>query len=160
MNKIEFIAHFRHQCWCSYQLGARQPFNPVINADQLESLMDGVEYQLAHPDTTPEENHGNWMKMKIKQGWVYGPVKDFDKKTHPDLLPYKDLPEIERLKDQMDILAHRKALELFEQINNSDKIREVLNLLGGPVMSYAPSMVIKEYGDRIREATKMLMEIK
>jgi len=52
------------------------------------------------------------MKMKASQGWVLGPVKDFEKKTHPDMIPYEDLPEVERKKDDMDIMAHDRAVAI------------------------------------------------
>jgi len=116
MNKINFIAAIRHIGWVTYQIAADQEYNEEINDDQLESLLDGVEYQLNYPDKTPEENHENWLEMKYDQGWEYGPVKDFDKKTHPDLVPYDDLPEIEKRKDLADMTSHRMALALWDSL--------------------------------------------
>ena len=112
--QVFFIAEIRHLAWCCYQLGAGQSFNPVPNADQLESLTNGIEFMLLYPDTTPKENHDNWMKMKISQGWKYGPEKSFQLLTHPHLVPFDELPEVERNKDAMDIMAHNKALDLFK----------------------------------------------
>jgi len=112
-DKIEFIAAFRHFAWCCYQMGAGQEFNEVINQDQLESLKQGVEYALKNPGMSAEENHENWMKMKESQGWNYGPVKDFEKKTHPDMIPYDNLPEVEKRKDDMDIMAQDFAVNLW-----------------------------------------------
>jgi len=43
-------------------------------------------------------------------------VKDFDKKTHPDLVPYDDLPEIEKRKDLADMTSHRMALALWDSL--------------------------------------------
>jgi len=38
------------------------------------------------------------------EGWVYGPPpKDTDKRTHPLLIPYSELPEIEKEKDRRTI---------------------------------------------------------
>lgn len=64
-----------------------------------ESVVDGVRYHLANPDAGPSGSHENWLKFKLADGWVYGPVKDFEKKTHPCLLPYDQLPEAQRIKD-------------------------------------------------------------
>jgi len=116
MNKINFIAAIRHIGWVTYQIAADQEYNEEINDDQLESLLDGVEFQLNYPDKTPEENHENWLEMKYDQGWEYGPVKDFDKKTHPDIVPYDDLPEIEKRKDLADMASHRMALALWDSL--------------------------------------------
>ena len=116
MNEVEFIAAVRHIGWITYQIAAEQPYNEEINDDQHKSLIDGVIFVLENPNITPEENHENWMRMKFEQGWKYGDVKDFDKKTHPDLVPYEALPNIEKRKDTADNVSHRLALELWNRI--------------------------------------------
>lgn len=55
--------------------------------------------------------HNAWMQEKLAQGWKYGPVKDFEKKTHPDLIPYEDLPEDKKELDRMYIRDFLKILE-------------------------------------------------
>lgn len=118
MNKIDFIANVRHIGWVTYQVAAGQPYNKEINNDQLESLRNGIAFMLDNPKVTPEENHENWMRMKVKQGWVYGKVKDFDKKTHPDLVPFGDLPIIEKKKDIADIVSHNLAVDLWNKLES------------------------------------------
>ena len=117
MNKIDFIANVRHIAWVSYQIAAEQPYNEKINEDQLESLTDGVTFMLMHPYLSPRENHDNWMQMKTSQGWVYGDVKNLGKKTHPNLVPFDKLSEIEKRKDVADILAHQAAIKLWNSIH-------------------------------------------
>jgi hypothetical protein len=102
--------------WICYQIAAEQPYNYPLTKDQFDSLMDGVKFALENPNMKPEENHDNWMKMKLSQGWKYGDIKDLKKKTHPDLVPYEDLPEIEKRKDSMDKLINKLANELWEMI--------------------------------------------
>lgn len=116
MDKIDFIAKIRHLVWIGFQMGANQPFNAHINEDQLESLKDGVRFALENPNMTAEQNHDNWAKMKWKQGWVYGEVKDFEKKTHPDLISYNMLPLVEKRKDSMDKLINNLARELWVKL--------------------------------------------
>lgn len=48
---------------------------------------------------SPEELHGSWMQAYFEMGWVYGAKHNADKKTHPDLVPYADLGQLERDKD-------------------------------------------------------------
>ena len=48
---------------------------------------------------SPEELHGSWMQSYYAMGWVYGDTYDRDAKTHPDLVPYADLGQLERDKD-------------------------------------------------------------
>lgn len=40
-----------------------------------------------------ENNHENWALQRIKEGWSYGIERNDEAKTHPDLVPYEDLPE-------------------------------------------------------------------
>ena len=48
---------------------------------------------------SPEELHGSWMQAYFAMGWVYGPTYSREQKTHPDLVPYADLGQLERDKD-------------------------------------------------------------
>lgn len=40
--------------------------------------------------------HEVWAEGRIKEGWVYGEVRDDEKKTTPCLVPYEELSEIEK----------------------------------------------------------------
>lgn len=44
--------------------------------------------------------HEVWAKGRIDQGWTYAPVRDDDRKTHPCLVPYEELPEEEKEYDR------------------------------------------------------------
>jgi hypothetical protein len=48
---------------------------------------------------SPEELHGSWMQSYFSMGWVYGEEYNREKKTHPDLVSYADLEQLERDKD-------------------------------------------------------------
>lgn len=48
---------------------------------------------------SPEELHGSWMQAYFAMGWVYGAEYNRENKTHPDLVPYADLGQLERDKD-------------------------------------------------------------
>lgn len=63
------------------------------------STIAGVRFALKNPGVTPEETHEAWLKDKQAQGFVYGPDKDLEKKTHPCFLPYGELPAAQRYKD-------------------------------------------------------------
>ncbi len=55
-------------------------------SDELKELIE----QLA------ENTHKVWASERIKEGWIYGEKRDDDKKTHPCLLPYDEIPESEK----------------------------------------------------------------
>lgn len=74
---------------------------------QKESAINGVKFQRANPNATPEHSHINWLAEKIENGWVYGPEKDIEKKEHPCILPYEDLPEEQRIKDHLFLAVTR-----------------------------------------------------
>jgi hypothetical protein len=116
MGRAEFIAKIRHIAWISYQIAAGQPYNVEINEDQMNSLLDGIKYLDQDLEATAETNHVNWMMMKREQGWKCGRVKDFEAKTHPDLVPYDQLPEIEKRKDKSDMIVHTEADRLWREI--------------------------------------------
>jgi hypothetical protein len=66
---------------------------------QRDSAIKGVEFRLTNPGAPESAQHDAWMADKIADGWVYGEVKDADAKTHPCLVPFEQLPPMQRLKD-------------------------------------------------------------
>jgi hypothetical protein len=72
-----------------------------MNDEILRGNINGVKKVLDNPNITPEELHNNWVKQRTKDGWVYGEVKDQEKKTHPDLVPYDKLPYEQKIKDKV-----------------------------------------------------------
>ncbi len=47
-----------------------------------------------------ENAHEVWAAGRISEGWKYGPRRDDELKTHPDLVPYAELPESEKRYDR------------------------------------------------------------
>ncbi|MEL6569436.1 MAG: RyR domain-containing protein [Pseudomonadota bacterium] len=66
-----------------------------------ESTLESVDFVLAHPNADDLKQHDQWMEQKRRDGWVYGDVKDEKKKTHPMLVPFEKLPEMEKRKDAL-----------------------------------------------------------
>lgn len=66
---------------------------------QTESAVEGVEKAI--DGATPEDLHESWCAFKYADGWVYGDVKDAYAKTHPCLVAYAELPEDQRIKDDL-----------------------------------------------------------
>lgn len=44
--------------------------------------------------------HEVWSKNRMDEGWTYGPVRNDEKKETPCLVPYEELPEIEKAYDR------------------------------------------------------------
>lgn len=47
-----------------------------------------------------ENAHEIWAKARTEQGWSYGPERNDQKKETPDMVPYCNLPESEKLYDR------------------------------------------------------------
>ena len=83
---------------------------------QQTSYINGVEGVLQ--GNTPEQSHESWLKEKEENGWKYGPVKDPEKKEHPCMVPYDQLPEEQKIKDDIfvgvvTVMAMAKTLGLI-----------------------------------------------
>lgn len=97
---VEEIAKVCHEANRALQSVLGEEVSPSWTdapAYMQESILEGVAKALN--GYTPEELHESWRNFKLADGWVYGETKDAEKKTHPCLLPYEDLPETQKLKD-------------------------------------------------------------
>ena len=57
-----------------------------------------------------QNNHDLWAQKRISEGWTYGPNRDDAKKTHPDLVPYAELPESEKEYDRVSAMEAIKTI--------------------------------------------------
>jgi len=65
---------------------------------------------LALTERIAENVHENWSQSRLAEGWTYGPVRDDGKKTTPCLVPYAQLPEIEKEYDRKTALQTLKLI--------------------------------------------------
>ena len=54
--------------------------------------------------------HEVWAETRIAQGWTYGEKRDDEKKTHPCLIAYEELPEEEKEYDRNTCLGTLKLI--------------------------------------------------
>lgn len=47
-----------------------------------------------------ENVHDVWAKTRMDQGWTYGHERNDAEKKHPCLIPYDQLPEVEKVYDR------------------------------------------------------------
>lgn len=66
---------------------------------QRDSAIKGVQFAIDNPDAPDSAQHDAWMADKIAQGWEWGSEKDADRKTHPCLVPFDQLPPEQQAKD-------------------------------------------------------------
>ena len=98
---IAIICHEANKAYCEF-IGDHSQKN-WCDAEQWQrdSAIKGVEFRLDNPNARDDAQHNSWMKEKIDQGWVYGPIKDAEKKTHPCLVPFNSLPVEQQIKDRL-----------------------------------------------------------
>jgi hypothetical protein len=68
---------------------------------QRESAVKGVQFALANPNAPASAQHDAWMADKIAQGWEWGAEKDSERKTHPCLVSFEQLPPEQQAKDHL-----------------------------------------------------------
>jgi len=101
---------------------AGAPIVPALWADREEpfraQFRDVLERQCGEQRSrSPEELHGSWMQAYFAMGWVYGPERNVEKKTHPDLVPYADLGQLERDKDAVFVALCEIARQWIYEID-------------------------------------------
>ena len=57
-----------------------------------------------------ENVHENWAAGRILDGWVYGEIKDSEKKTTPCLVPYSELSDSEKEYDRITAIETLKLI--------------------------------------------------
>lgn len=98
---IAQVCHDANRAFCRTQGDFSQSEWNFADQWQRDSAIRGVAYALANPENTPEDQHNAWAKDKYADGWKYGPEKDAEKKTHPCLVKYAELPPAQRVKDAL-----------------------------------------------------------
>ena len=57
-----------------------------------------------------EKVHNRWAERRLQEGWSFGPERDDHLKTTPNLVPYGELPEVEKNYDRATALTTLKSL--------------------------------------------------
>lgn len=100
------------QAWFVYEAGrlaaiaAGAPIVPDVWEGRDEAFRsqfrEVIERQCSDARfTTPEDCHDAWMQAYLIMGWRYGETYNTEEKTHPDLVPYDQLEQKERDKDEV-----------------------------------------------------------
>ena len=78
---------------------------PMDTSDvQLPEELNGLIEQMA------ENVHEVWAQSRLSQGWSYGEERNDALKHHPCLIPYEDLPEVEKAYDRDTALGTLKLI--------------------------------------------------
>jgi hypothetical protein len=104
MTLTERRAEFVYDAARIAAIAAKAPVIPAPWAEREEpfkvQFLEVIERQCGpNRSESPEELHGSWVQAYIAMGWQYGEKYDREAKTHPDMVPYAKLGQLERDKD-------------------------------------------------------------
>lgn len=77
-----------------------------INTEQVEFPEELKELT----ELLAKNVHEIWAQNRINDGWTYGRERNDEKKTHPCLIPYEDLPEEEKKYDRSTMMETVKVI--------------------------------------------------
>ncbi len=101
----------------------------ILRPDKAEKNINNNEMEAYHPqpidlsDVELEKDlteliepmaknvHEVWAKSRIGQGWTYGEKRNDELKLHPCLIPYEDLPEVEKDYDRNTAIGTLKLIK-------------------------------------------------
>lgn len=122
IRDIARLCHELNRMYCEVLGDYSQPIWSFAPDWQVESTIQGVMFYLLHPSATAADGHEQWVQHKRAEGWTYGPAKDVERKHHPCLVPFCQLPEAEQRKDR-----------LFKGVVNAFQSSDGLVLLNDPL---------------------------
>lgn len=106
---------------------ANAPIIPVPWDEREQSFrsqfLDVIERQCGElRSKSPEELHGGWMQAYFAMGWVYGEEYSRENKTHPDLVPYAELGQLERDKDAVFVVLCEIARQWIYETGGEEAV--------------------------------------
>lgn len=97
----EKIAHVCHGAITGWQdvISDPRPSDPwyAMPSWHRQAVVEGA--RKAAMGYTPEQLHVAWCEYYWALGWKYGPQRDYAKKEHPNLRPWRELSPEEQFKD-------------------------------------------------------------
>lgn len=110
IRQLARICHESNKALCDAAGDFTQPPWFLMTPHAQDMTISGINALLKEPDLTSEQVHEKWVQAKLDAGWSWGPEKNEEKRTHPCIVPWSELPEEQRAKD-----------DLFKAIVNSLK---------------------------------------
>ena len=98
---IAIVCHQLNKIYCEVLADFSQLDWKDAEEWQKESAINGVLFHLENPNAGDSASHDSWMKEKLDNGWVHGDVKNPNKKEHPCIVPFDELPTEQQIKDKL-----------------------------------------------------------
>ncbi|MDR2232874.1 MAG: Ryanodine receptor Ryr [Tannerella sp.] len=93
-----------------------------MNISNIPKPLDTGKIELPHDlmdivEQVAVNVHEAWAAGRKADGWKYGPNRDDNRKEHPCLVPYGELPESEKEYDRQTVIETIKTIVLLGKIN-------------------------------------------
>lgn len=101
-DQIELIArtvHEANRALCQAFGDFSQPNWDSATGYYRESTYAQIDFLIKNPDAPASALHDSWAEKLRSDGWVHGSEKNVEKKVHPCLVPFEDLPAQQKAKD-------------------------------------------------------------
>lgn len=72
----------------------------VVLPEELNALVEQIAKNV----------HEVWAQSRLSEGWKYGPERNDALREHPCLVPYEELPEVEKEYDRSTALGTLKLI--------------------------------------------------
>jgi len=85
----------------------KQQYNPQpLDTNKVELSADLLKLT----ELLAKNTHDVWAKQRFAGGWKYGAERNDERKEHPCLVPYEDLPESEKEYDRSTAMETLKVI--------------------------------------------------
>lgn len=101
IKSVAQICHEANRVYCESIGDYSQPHWEEAQDWQRVSAINGVMAIADGKLTKPEHSHEQWAEEKLASGWKYGITKDVERKEHPCLVSFSQLPKEQQLKDYL-----------------------------------------------------------
>lgn len=162
--EIAAMCHWANKAWCHMNGDSSQPDWEGAPAHMRASAVEGVKFRIQHMHATPEDQHEAWYHAKAEAGWKHGPTKNPDKKEHPCMVAYHELPYEQQMKDsifsRVCIAMITKAIEAGKLVihrvptEGEEAIDVSFNVGGNPVVKRIKQAFADLHDLCIRESDK------
>lgn len=113
-EEVALLCHEANRAYCLALGDDSQPAWKDAPEWQKASALAGVDLHSSGGEVGPDASHRAWMALKEADGWKYGPVKDAEKKEHPCMVPFSELPVEQQAKDYIFAAIVRTAVGFVE----------------------------------------------
>lgn len=117
-SEIEACAHGAHEVNRAYSkhLGDNSNYPWEVTSEPDKRVARQAVIGIITNDHNAQQSHEAWVSARRADGWTKGAIKSYEKKTHPCLVPFDELPSEFQIKDELFVTAVKSIASAFWRI--------------------------------------------